>query len=717
MRTIILSGGGGKGVARVEFGADSAVLKINLSNIGVSGGASVIMEAGKSRYFCSLLEAKRGKKFALQGVYCEKSIHLAVFERGRAALYGTNSAKRFCDEKIRKMGNDWVEKDYSAPLLGGTASHFGITAPNSGGSTPQFSVKTDLKASNLPSQPQQKADTRQAKTSVNLSNADTIKEKTSAVGVKSSGEKFADLPPKYKDDLIASENYFDKEREQDSNLANIEDLILDGGAIDKLNLAKSDEGEDLDLFIGSESKNLDFGKKINNPDFDFIGDEEDLKKLIAQKPHYADLLSTWGFVFKNETVSALGLADGVDLDNVNLGNNDSFFVGSNSISDENLSGSKNADEKAFDGNNNLTSLPVTGSETATIGGKIDSRGEIESGSMDNKKDDLINKKTDVDMSNFDNLDLQKQGDSPDADLKVGKKDCTVKEQAIVSDFDKTLPSKQEYNFLTKYSGLNFVPPSVHSPSPTTHPAQPAPEQKAQNSRLNYAQSQVFDDSFLINPPRVQSCPFNQTDTFDNQFDKQQSPFSLNKNKLEKEQSPFDLKNGKKLHEISKKATSNGSNENKDESLHDGFDAPKIKNGHKFLRDGSFFEQNEKQILAVFNIEEARYKTLEEAIPNSKWVKIFIDSGGEKGGGMGGLFGGMGGGLFGGEGQKKYFIAGLIGTEFLCYGVPADFSPRPPKELDGNCWWLPADQTKPTGKGYWIMWQDLKSGEAIFPDKA
>jgi hypothetical protein len=108
------------------------------------------------------------------------------------------------------------------------------------------------------------------------------------------------------------------------------------------------------------------------------------------------------------------------------------------------------------------------------------------------------------------------------------------------------------------------------------------------------------------------------------------------------------------------------------------------------RSGTFFERNSDEIDKLF--EGEREKTLENLLPNSKWAKIAFD------------------------GSGKYYVVGLLGKEYLCYGVPSAYSSQPPEELAGYCWWLPILPEKPKEKGYWIMYQNLASGETIVPPK-
>lgn len=67
-------------------------------------------------------------------------------------------------------------------------------------------------------------------------------------------------------------------------------------------------------------------------------------------------------------------------------------------------------------------------------------------------------------------------------------------------------------------------------------------------------------------------------------------------------------------------------------------------------------------------------------------------------------------------KDKYYVVGLIkenGKEkYICYGVPAVYSPEPPKELKGFCSFIPLSVFCFDGDGYWMMFQDAESGNCI-----
>ena len=103
--------------------------------------------------------------------------------------------------------------------------------------------------------------------------------------------------------------------------------------------------------------------------------------------------------------------------------------------------------------------------------------------------------------------------------------------------------------------------------------------------------------------------------------------------------------------------------------------------------GSFYSRMKSEIenvLSSYPKEEA----LEETVENSRWVKITY-------------------------GDGKYYIFGVIfgggEAQYICYGVPSDNPTTPPTSLQ-NCSFIPA---YPEGNsGYWVMYQDAKTGASI-----
>lgn len=105
----------------------------------------------------------------------------------------------------------------------------------------------------------------------------------------------------------------------------------------------------------------------------------------------------------------------------------------------------------------------------------------------------------------------------------------------------------------------------------------------------------------------------------------------------------------------------------------------------------FYHELKGQIDSLFeNNPEEEY--LQQIIPNSKWVKVAIDKG------------------------EDFYVLGLIYQDeilkYICYGVPGVYQKIPPRELSGFPVWLPLDQEKPQGFGYWLSYQDASNGESV-----
>ena len=107
-----------------------------------------------------------------------------------------------------------------------------------------------------------------------------------------------------------------------------------------------------------------------------------------------------------------------------------------------------------------------------------------------------------------------------------------------------------------------------------------------------------------------------------------------------------------------------------------------------LSDGGNFYQRMKaeieNLLNTYPKEEA----LEEMVESSRWVKIDY-------------------------GEGKYYVFGVIfgggEAQYICYGVPAENAETPPPSLE-NSSFIPA---YPEGNsGYWVMYQDAKTGASI-----
>ncbi|MBR4745231.1 MAG: hypothetical protein IK070_00790 [Clostridia bacterium] len=106
-------------------------------------------------------------------------------------------------------------------------------------------------------------------------------------------------------------------------------------------------------------------------------------------------------------------------------------------------------------------------------------------------------------------------------------------------------------------------------------------------------------------------------------------------------------------------------------------------------DNNFYELIKPQLEQLF-ADYGHEENLESIIPNSKWVKVDFD------------------------GDGKEYVVGKIfeddNLKYICYGVPGQFSTTPPEKLVKYSQWLPLDGSGEVG--YWIMYQDAYTGEAL-----
>ncbi len=95
----------------------------------------------------------------------------------------------------------------------------------------------------------------------------------------------------------------------------------------------------------------------------------------------------------------------------------------------------------------------------------------------------------------------------------------------------------------------------------------------------------------------------------------------------------------------------------------------------------------EQIFYTYQKEEG----LEKIFSESKWAKIYYS-------------------------KEKYYVVGLIfensKEKYICYGVPSRYSKTPPKGLEGYSSFIPLSVFDMFGDGYFIMFQDAKSGRCV-----
>ena len=117
----------------------------------------------------------------------------------------------------------------------------------------------------------------------------------------------------------------------------------------------------------------------------------------------------------------------------------------------------------------------------------------------------------------------------------------------------------------------------------------------------------------------------------------------------------------------------------------------IFNKSSFRRTACYYEKVKDKIDELFEKGE-RNTELENLMGDSKWVKI-------------------------NNNKNQHYVVGIIGSknsipDYICYGVPSNFSFTPPSCLGSDARWLPIDVKNPQGKGYWVMFQSARTGETI-----
>lgn len=94
----------------------------------------------------------------------------------------------------------------------------------------------------------------------------------------------------------------------------------------------------------------------------------------------------------------------------------------------------------------------------------------------------------------------------------------------------------------------------------------------------------------------------------------------------------------------------------------------------------------EKVLSTYPKEDA----LESTVENSRWVRITY-------------------------GENKFYVFGVIYSgekpHYICYGVPATDSYRPPESLQGLASFIPSSPTE-REKGYWVMYQDADTGASV-----
>lgn len=104
---------------------------------------------------------------------------------------------------------------------------------------------------------------------------------------------------------------------------------------------------------------------------------------------------------------------------------------------------------------------------------------------------------------------------------------------------------------------------------------------------------------------------------------------------------------------------------------------------KFLRETAFTERARADIETIF-AEGEKDEALNRLLPDIEWVKV--------------------------QTPEFTLSVGRGGSELLCYAVAGEYSADSPFGADAQ--WAPSDRTAPDGKGYWLIFQSLATGEII-----
>ena len=107
--------------------------------------------------------------------------------------------------------------------------------------------------------------------------------------------------------------------------------------------------------------------------------------------------------------------------------------------------------------------------------------------------------------------------------------------------------------------------------------------------------------------------------------------------------------------------------------------------------GKFFESVKGDIEAAFDLYETD-EYLTDVIPDSRFVKVTGD---------------------------KEFSFGVIREagepKYVCYGIKGEYSKDPPEKLKGIASFVPKSIYDDSGDGYWVIFQDAKTGKCIRTD--
>lgn len=102
-----------------------------------------------------------------------------------------------------------------------------------------------------------------------------------------------------------------------------------------------------------------------------------------------------------------------------------------------------------------------------------------------------------------------------------------------------------------------------------------------------------------------------------------------------------------------------------------------------LRESSFFERTRADLEKLF-ASAPKDEELCRLLPDIEWIKVTFDG--------------------------NAVSVGKGADAFLCYAVFGDYDPTPP--FGERSQWLPRDKNAPSGSGYWLIFQNARTGEIL-----
>ncbi len=113
-------------------------------------------------------------------------------------------------------------------------------------------------------------------------------------------------------------------------------------------------------------------------------------------------------------------------------------------------------------------------------------------------------------------------------------------------------------------------------------------------------------------------------------------------------------------------------------------------GQSFAKTNPYYASVRRELDNIFN-KFPQEPALARTVDKSKWARINYSN-------------------------TQYYVVGVVYEndleKYICYGVPAKYSPEPPKELKGFCSFIPLSVFDMQGDGYWMMFQDAVTGECV-----